>query len=210
MAHKCIASTMQLKLHLAKLLETSLLLNLAVSFQSSFCLISQQCQQSPSFVPPWSTSFTRLPGCTTLFLVSLSFSFADSSSSHWRIRGIVLGPLRYHHSLPLSFFSLVLNTIWTVDSHFYLWPQHLPLSCILILTYLYVTFIYLFIYIIYIFIYSYLYKYLYITLYILYIYYLYILTYLYMPTWHLHLHAQIWTPHLPPSQTWSHSFAHLS
>lgn len=134
MARKCIASTMQLKLHLAKLLETSLLLNLAVSFQSSFCLISQQCQHSPSFVPPWSTSFTRLPGCTTLFLVFLSFSFADSSSSHWRIHRMVLGPLRYHHSLPLSFFSLVLNTIWTLDSHFYLWLRHLPLSCMLALT----------------------------------------------------------------------------
>ena len=71
---------------------------------------------------------------TTLFPVSLSFSFADSSSSHWRIHGIVLGPLHYYQLLPLSFFSLVLNTVWTLDSHFYLWPQHLPLSFILTLT----------------------------------------------------------------------------
>ena len=34
--------------------------------------------------------------------VSLSFFFADSSSQLWRIQGIVLGPLRYHHSLSLS------------------------------------------------------------------------------------------------------------
>lgn len=134
MALKCVVSTMWLKLHLAKLLETSPLLHLPVSFQSSFCSISQQCQHSPSFVPPGSTSFACLPGCTILFPVSLSFCFADSSSSHWRIHGIVLGGLHYYHSLPLSFFSLALNAIWTLDSHFYLWPQHFPLSFILILT----------------------------------------------------------------------------
>lgn len=134
MALKCVVSTMWLKLHLAKLLETSPLLHLPVSFPSSFCSISRQCQHSPSFVPPGSTSFACLPGCTILFPVSLSFCFADSSSSHWRIHGIVLGGLHYYHSLPLSFFSLALNAIWTLDSHFYLWPQHFPLSFILILT----------------------------------------------------------------------------
>lgn len=89
------------------------MLHLPVSFQSSFCSISQQCQHSPSFVPPGSTSFACLPGCTILFPVSLSFCFADSSSSHWRIHGIVLGGLHYYHSLPVILqpcFKCHLNT----------------------------------------------------------------------------------------------------